>query len=117
MQEETADKVNAVSGLLKAFVILGGIGLLVGVILLAVMIMLRAGNDRAPNQVTVPAAPAAPAASVDLPLPAGVRVSEVVADGKRLVLLGEDESGQQFIAVVDAISGARQSLIRLTPSE
>ena len=45
MQEETADKVNAVPGLLKAFVILGGIGLLVGIIALAVMIMLRATDD------------------------------------------------------------------------
>ena len=46
-------------------------------------------------------------------LPAGVRVSEVVVDGKRMVLLGEDEGGQQFIAVVDAESGARRNLIRL----
>lgn len=111
MQEETADKVNAVPGLLKAFVILGGIGLLVGIIALAVMIMLRAGGDRALTQVDAPAAP------VDLPLPVGARVVEVVVDGKRLVLLGEDEGGQQFIAVVDADSGARRSLIRLAPAE
>ena len=111
MQEQTADKVNAVPGLLKAFVILGGIGLLVGIIALAVMIMLRAGNDQAPDQVDAPAAP------VDLALPAGVRVTEVVVDGKRMVLLGEDEGGQQFIAVVDAESGARRNLIRLIPSE
>lgn len=109
MQEETADKVNAVPGLLKAFVILGGVGLLVGIIALAVMIMLRAGGP--PDGVTLPAA------QVDLALPAGARVSEVVIDGKRLVLLGENESGQQFIAVVDADSGARRNLIRLAPSE
>ena len=112
MQDETADKVNAVPGLLKAFVILGGVALLIGVILLAVMIMLRASNDRAPTQASAPAAPA-----VDLPLPAGMRVTEVVADGKRLVLFGENADGQQFIAVVDADSGARRSLIRLAPAE
>ncbi|MGI9485560.1 MAG: hypothetical protein ACR2RF_06710 [Geminicoccaceae bacterium] len=110
MQEETADKVNAVPGLLKAFVILGGIGLLVGIIALAVMIMLRATDDPS-DGVALPAEP------VDLALPAGVRVSEVVVDGKRMVLLGEDEGGQQFIAVVDAESGARRNLIRLIPSE
>ncbi len=110
MQEETADKVNAVPGLLKAFVILGGIGLLVGIIALAVMIMLRASGD-APERGSEVEGP------VDVLLPAGARVSEVVVDGKRIVLLGEGADGQQFIAVVDAASGARQSLMRLTPSE
>lgn len=111
MQEETADNVNNVSGLLKAFVILGGVLLLAGAILLAVMIAMRAGGDDAPERAPEAAGP------VDLPLPAGVRVSQVVADGKRLVLLGEGDDGRQYIAVVDALSGARKSLIRLTPSE
>lgn len=111
MQEETADNVNAVPRLLKAFVILGGIGLLVGVILLAVMIMLRAGSDRTPAQADASAGP------IDLELPAGVRVSEVVVDGKRLVLLCEGPDGRQYIVVVDAESGARRSLIRLAPAK
>lgn len=110
MQEETAPNVNPVPGVLKAFVILGGIALLVGVIMLAVMIMLRASGDPS-GEVAAPAAP------VDLALPAGARVDQVVADGKRLVLIGEDRNGQQFIAVVDALTGARQSLIHLTPAE
>ena len=110
MQEETAANVNNVSGLLKAFVILGGILLLAGAILLAVMIAMRAGGD-APQREREMTGP------VDLPLPAGVRVRQVVADGKRLVLLGEGPDGRQYIAVVDALSGARKSLIRLTPSE
>ncbi|MEM8951075.1 MAG: hypothetical protein AAGA21_10885 [Pseudomonadota bacterium] len=111
MQDETADKVNAVPALLKAFVILGGIALLIGVILLAVMIMLRASNDQASTEVVAPAAP------VDVPLPADMRVTEVVVDGKRLILFGEVPDGQQYIAVVDADSGARRSLIRLAPAE
>ncbi|MGI9500844.1 MAG: DUF6476 family protein [Geminicoccaceae bacterium] len=111
MQEETADNVNAVPGLLKAFVILGGIALLIGVILLAVMIVMRANTGDAPDRMSQPAAP------VDLHLPAGVRVSQVVVDGKRMVLLGEGPDGRQYIAVVDAESGARRSLIRLAPAE
>lgn len=110
MQEETAPNVNPVPGVLKVFVILGGIALLIGVIMLAAMIMLRAADDPS-DGATSPAAP------VDLALPAGARVSQMVADGKRLVLMGEDQNGQQFIAVVDALTGVRQSLIRLTPSE
>ena len=41
MQDETAPNVNNVSGLLKAFVILGGVMLIIGMILLAVMIVIR----------------------------------------------------------------------------
>lgn len=113
LPEDTAPNVNNVSGLLKAFVILGGITLVIGAILLAVMLALRAtGGGDAPQRVvgqgTKP---------IDLALPVGVRVGQVVADGKRLVLLGEDGDGTQYIAVVDALSGARQSLIRLMPSE
>jgi len=109
VQEETAANVNNVSRLLKAFVILGGIALVIGAALLAVLLVLRAGGP--------PEGELASSGPVDLGLPAGVRVGQVVADGKRLVLLGEDGEGQQYIAVVDALSGARQSLIRLVPSE
>lgn len=111
MQDDTAGNVNNVSGLLKAFVILGGVALLIGVILLAVMIIMRAtGAGGAPE-------PTAMSGPVDLALPAGVRVSQVVADGRRLVLLGEGPGGQQYIAVVDADSGRRRSLMRVTPEE
>lgn len=111
MDGQPAPNVNNVPGLLKAFVILGGMALLVGIIMLAVMIMMRASTGDAPDRVAAPAAP------VDLALPAGVRVSQIVADGKRLVLLGEDREGQQYLAVVDTLSGERQSLIRLIPAE
>ena len=110
MQEETAANVNNVSGLLKAFVILGGVILVIGAILLAVLLALRAAGGP-PEGRPVSTGP------VDLALPSGVRIAQVVADGKRLVLLGEDREGIQYIAVVDALSGARKSLIRLMPAE
>lgn len=111
MQEETAPNVNNVPGLLKAFVIFSGVALLIGAIALAVMIMLRAAGDQAPSQVTATAGP------VDLELPAGVSIGQVVVDGKRLVLLGEGRDGRQYIAVVDADTGVRKTLIRLMPEE
>ncbi|MGI9503813.1 MAG: hypothetical protein ACR2RE_12255 [Geminicoccaceae bacterium] len=116
MQEETAPNVNNVSGLLKAFVILGGVVLVIGMLLLAVMIVIRStgigtGAGDAPGRDLVSSGP------VDLALPAGVRVGQVVADGKRLVLLGEGPDGQQYIAVVDADSGERKTLIRVTSDE
>jgi len=112
MQEETAPNVNNVSGLLKAFVILGGVTLVVGLLLLAVMVVIRATTaGDAPGRELASSGP------VDLVLPAGVRVGQVVADGKRLVVLGEGPDGRQYIAVVDADTGQRKTLIRVTPEE
>ncbi|MGI9436182.1 MAG: DUF6476 family protein [Geminicoccaceae bacterium] len=97
--------------MLKAFVIAGGVVLLIGVVLLAVLIMLQVSgqNDQAREE--------GPAAPVDLALPSGARITQVVADGRRLVLLAEDADGRQYLAVVDAASGERQSLIRITPAD
>lgn len=105
-----APNVTNVPGVLKAFVITSGIMLLIGGILLTVMIMLKAGSGDEGDEVSSPSAP------VDLALPAGAKVNEVIADGKRLVLLAEDQDGQQYLAVVDALSGERLSLIRVNPS-
>ena len=111
MQDDAAPNVNNVSGLLKAFVILGGVVLIIGMLLLAVMIIVRATTGDTRDREPTPSAP------VDLALPAGIHISQVVVDGKRLVLLGEGSNGQQYIAVVDADSGERKSLIRLAPKE
>jgi len=111
VQDETAAKVNAVPAVLKVFVITGGIALLVGMILLAALLMLKLNDGEPSEQAEQPSGP------VDLALPSGVRINQVVADGRRLVLLGESPDGQQYIAVVDARSGARESLIRLAPEE
>ena len=96
---------------LKAFVITTGVILLIGMIILAVMIMLKAGADDSPEETSLPKP------AVDLAMPSGAKINQVVVDGKRLVLLAEDSDGQQYLAVVDALSGARQSLIRITPTE
>jgi hypothetical protein len=111
VQDETAAKVNAVPAVLKVFVILGGVALLVGTIMLAALVMLRMGDGEPSDLAEQPAGP------VDLALPKDVRVNQVVADGRRLILLGEAPDGQQYIAVVDARSGERESLIRLAPEE
>ena len=99
-----------VPGVLKAFVITTGIMLVIGAIALAVLIMLKASRTDESAVVEAQALP------VDLDLPSGTRVQQVIPEGKRLVLLAEDQEGRQYLAVVDALSGARLSLIRITPS-
>ena len=93
-----------IASLLKVFVIAGGIALVAGTILLVVLIVIRAG-DRLPSvqQAHV------------LRLPAGARIEQVVVDGRRLVLLGLDPAGAQFLAVVDPVTGERLSLLRVEP--
>jgi Family of unknown function (DUF6476) len=97
--------VDNVSSILKVFVIAGGIVLVAGTILLAVLIVMRAGADE----------PIAQQAPQRLLLPAGARIEQVVVDGRRLVLLGTDEAGEQFVAVVDPATGERLSLLRVRP--
>jgi hypothetical protein len=101
--------VDNVSSLLKAFVIGGGIVLVAGTILLVVLIALGVGQDPEPARAT----PAAAIGPVDLALPAGARIVQMSTDGDRLLLLAEDEAGRQFLAVVDALTGERLSLIRV----
>ena len=90
---------------LKAFVIAGGIVLVAGTILLAVLIAMRAGAD---DPIVQPAPQA-------LFLPAGARIEQVVVDGRRLVVLGTDQAGGQFLAVVDPVTGERLSLLQVRP--
>jgi hypothetical protein len=97
--------VDNVSSLLKAFVIGAGIVLVAGTIFLVVLIASRAGDD----------APVTRQAAQALRLPAGARIEQVVIDGRRLVLLGVDATGTQFVAVVDPATGERLSLLRVQP--
>jgi len=101
--------VDNVSSLLKAFVIAGGIALLGGSVLLVVLIAMRAGQEPEPALSAPPGA----IGPVELALPPGVRIVQMSSDGDRLLLLAEDEAGRQFLAVVDALTGERLSLIRV----
>jgi hypothetical protein len=97
--------VDNIPSILKAFVIAGGMALVAGTILLAVLIVTRARDEGAIVQRTPQA----------LLLPAGARIEQVVVDGRRLVLLGTDGAGAQFLAVVDPVTGERLSLLRIRP--
>jgi hypothetical protein len=97
--------VDNIPSALKVFVVAGGIVLVAGTILLTVLIALRAGADDPP----------APQSPQTLSLPAGARIEQVVVDGRRLVLLGSDQAGEQFVAVVDPVTGERLSLLRVRP--
>jgi hypothetical protein len=97
--------VDNIPSILKAFVIAGGVALVAGTILLAILIVTRARDDAG----FVQRAPQA------LHLPAGARIEQVVVDGRRLVLLGTDGAGAQFLAVVDPATGERLSLLHIRP--
>jgi hypothetical protein len=105
-----APNVTNVPGVLKAFVITSGVMLLIGAILLVILIMLRAAGGGGDLQESAQPGP------VDLDLPEGARIEQVIADGKRLVLLAENRDGGQYLAVIDAMSGERLSLIRVNPA-
>lgn len=95
-----------VSVLLKAFVIGAGVLLVGGVVLLTVVIIARVidGGDQTPAVATGP---------VELALPSGARIEQVVPAGERVLLLGVEPSGRQFLAVIDPDTGERLSLIRV----
>ena len=71
---------------LKAFVIGGGIMLVAGTVLLVALLVLRAVDD--------PPASPPQAGPLLLEMPAGVRVEQVVPNGRRLILLGVDPAGR-----------------------
>jgi len=100
--------VDNVSHFLKVFVIAGGVALLAGTVLLAALIMLRATDDEQATSL-------ASAAIVDLPLPPGARIQQVISDRRGLVLLLTDASERQYLAVVDRETGERVTLLRIQP--
>jgi len=104
--------VEKVSGLLKAFVIGAGVVLLGGTLLLAVLIVMRAtgGGPGDRERVVRPL-------ELELDLPAGARIEQVVPDGSRIILLGVDGENRQFLALIDPGTGERLGLIHLRPGE
>jgi hypothetical protein len=105
--------VDTVPAPLKAFVVGGGVVLVIGTIVLVVLLVLRATGGGI--------AEVEPVRGVLMPqelmLPAGARIQQVVPDGRRVILLGVDGAGAQFLAVVDPTSGERLSLIRIRAEE
>jgi hypothetical protein len=101
--------VNNIPTVLKAFVIGGGVLLVAGTVLLVALLVLRAVDD--------PPADSPQSGPLLLELPAGVRVEQIVPNGRRLILLGVDGAGQQFLAVVDPLTGERLSLLQIRPQE
>ena len=119
---------------LKVFVVAGGIVLLAGTVLLVVLLVLRgtenpdppespraeirtgAAETDPPGAVCELALPA-PGEALGVPLPAGARIEQVVPGGGCLILLGVDDAGRQFVALVDPYTGARLSLLLMNPQE
>jgi hypothetical protein len=105
LPEEAGAKVDNVPGLLKAFVLAGGILIIAGTAALVAAIMLK-GRDDDPQAVAGP---------VDLALPPGSRVEQVIPDGRRLVLRGVDDAGRLFSLLFEAATGEQVNMIRLQP--
>ncbi len=98
-----------VSNFLKVFVVAGGVVLLAGIVLLAALILVRVTDDDA--QGTAPPSRAV----VDLPLPPGARIQQVISDRRGLVLLLTDAAERQYLAVIDPETGERVRLMRVQP--
>lgn len=58
---------------------------------------------------------AAEPAPTTLALPADARISQMVAAGSQLVLLGEAGDGRRFLATLDLATGRRRHLLWLVP--
>jgi hypothetical protein len=124
--------VDNIARALKVFVIAGGVLLLAGTVLLVVLIVMRpsqtpadppemaarAGADP-PEAALCELAPPAPGeplgAPLNVPLPAGARIEQVVPGGGCLILIGVDGAGRQFVALVDPYTGARLRLLLMNP--
>jgi hypothetical protein len=124
--------VDNIARALKLFVIAGGIALLAGTVLLVVLIVMRASENRDPPEsplaeagpsdtrlceLALPAPGEPLGVPLKVPLPGGARIEQVVPGGGCLILLGVDGTGRQFVALVDPYSGARLSLLLMNPEE
>jgi Family of unknown function (DUF6476) len=95
---------------LLALVIIMGVMIVAGLIVVVVTIAMRLSGSE-----TDTAAPRAEFETLDLPVPAGCQVMEMVAADDRLILrLGSGERCNQII-VVDAASGRSLGTVRLVP--
>ena len=123
---------DTIARALKVFVIAGGVVLLAGTVALVVLIVMRASEDLDPPatpalaeidppgalcELALPAPGEALGVPLNVPLPGGARIEQVVPSGGCLILIGIDGAGRQFVALVDPYTGARLSLLLMNPAE
>jgi hypothetical protein len=95
---------------LKVFVVVAGIGLVLGTGTLIWLLLERRAREAELRRDAAPVV-------VDLRLPAGARIEQMVLDGARLVLLLRGEEERQYLTLVNPATGERLSLIRAVPDE
>lgn len=98
---------------LKLFVVLAGAVILLGSGALLWLLATGAGRD-APA-AAAPAPVVAPPVVADLALPQGAAIVDLVSDQDKIVLLLRTPGAQDYLAVVDAATGARRALLRIVP--
>lgn len=95
-----------------------GVLLLLAIAALVYVVVARVAptSDRAPTPFTASEAkPAGEAIVGELPLPAGAAIVDLATEGERILLLLRTPTGETYLAVVDAASGARRLLLRVVP--
>lgn len=100
--------VDPVLKAVKIFVVVAGIAIVLGTATLIWLLVKRGGEAR-PPAASVQAEP------VNVALPRGAEVIQVMVSGSQLLLLGRAPGEGQFVAVVDLASGERRRLLRLVP--
>lgn len=100
---------------LKAFVIGMAILLSVGVVVVVVAIVQRAGDVGAPAPVSAPASVGSSSdfGATRLALPAGAEIVDMVAEGERLILRLKLAGGAEQLIVLDLGSGRALGTVEL----
>ena len=109
-----------VLGLVKLFVVVAGILIIGGTVALIWLLVQRGGEPQElvrPVAVERPASAPAPEAELraDLAIPAGAAVIDVKLAGGQVLLLMRSLDGEEYLAMVDPLTGRRLSLLRLVP--
>lgn len=116
---------------LRVFVFVAAVVIVVGTVVLVWLLFNKAPEPKAPPSPAPPIAaepkpaaeikppveakPAKPAAfTADLPLPKGVSIIDIRMEGERIVLLLRGLDDRDYLAIVDATTGARLGLLKIT---
>jgi hypothetical protein len=96
---------------LKVFIVISGIVLILGTTALIWLLVAKPsdGGDAAIalDNVTI----------TELALPQGAHIVEMRLDGRTALLRLRDAADQEYLALVDAATGERRSLLRIVPDE